>query len=45
MDLWEIKKSFLIANKAFNEIVKISDIQTQEKVLFEVSDELKQVFF
>lgn len=39
------EKEFLIANKAFNEIVKISDIQTQEKVLFEVSNELKQVFF
>jgi DNA polymerase-3 subunit beta len=39
------QKEFLIANKAFNEIVKISDIQTQEKVQFEVSNELKQVFF
>jgi DNA polymerase III subunit beta len=39
------QKEFLIANKAFNEIVKISDLQTQEKVLFEVSSELKQVFF
>lgn len=36
---------FLLVNKAFNEIVKISDIQNQEKVFFEVSDELKQVFF
>lgn len=39
------QKEFLIANKAFNEIVKISDTQTQEKVQFEVSNELKQVFF
>jgi DNA polymerase III subunit beta len=39
------QSEFLIANKAFNEIVKISDIQTQEKVHFEVSSELKQVFF
>lgn len=36
---------FLIANKAFLEIVKISDAQNAENILFEVSDELKQVFF
>jgi len=39
------QSEFLIANNAFNEIVKISDVQTQEKVQFEVSSELKQVFF
>lgn len=41
----EGQNEFLLVNKAFNEIVKISDVQNKEKVFFEVSDELKQVFF
>lgn len=36
---------FLITNKAFSEVVKLSEQQNNEKVLFEVSGELKQVFF
>lgn len=43
-DLGDLEE-FLIVNKAFSEIVKITDIQEQEKVDFEVSDALKQVFF
>lgn len=38
-------EEFLITNKAFNEVVRLSEQQGSEKVLFEVSSELKQVFF
>lgn len=38
-------EDFLITNKAFSEVVKLTDTQHTEKVFFEVSSELKQVFF
>lgn len=36
---------FLITNKAFNEVVRLSEQQNASKAHFEVSSELKQVFF
>lgn len=38
-------EGFLITNKAFSEVVRLSEQQNTEKVLFEVSNEFKQVFF